>query len=72
MSELPSTLIVSKVFGAPATGQAWLEQDAGDHQHVRCTKCGLREFAPGMAPGLVRLRAHAVQECGFPDESVEL
>ncbi len=71
MAGEPITQIVSKVFGTPAQGQAWLEQDAGGHQHVRCTKCGLREFSPGMAPGLFRLRAHAVQECGLPDESHE-
>jgi hypothetical protein len=71
MNEFPSAQIVSKVFGTPTTGQAWLEQDAGVHQHVRCTKCGLYELAPGMAPGLLRLRQHAVVECGLPEESTE-
>lgn len=59
MPELPNTQIVSLVRGTPATGQAWLEQDAAGHQFVRCTVCGLYEFAPGMAPGLVRLTQHA-------------
>lgn len=67
MSDLPSAQIVSRVFGVPATGQAWLEQDAGGHQHVRCTRCGLYEFAPGMAPGLVRLRDHAILGCGLAE-----
>lgn len=57
--DMPNAQIVSKVRGTPATGQAWLEQDAGGHQFVRCTVCGLNEFAPGMAPGLARMSGHA-------------
>lgn len=59
MTDLPNTQIVSKVRGTPATGQAWLEQDAAGHLSVRCTVCGLNEFSPGMAPGLLRLTRHA-------------
>jgi len=71
MSDQPLPMIVSKVLGKPATGQVWLEQDAGGHQHLRCTKCGTYEFMSGMAPGLMALRPHA-DKCGIEGEWVEV
>jgi hypothetical protein len=71
VKDFPAAQIVSKVLGTVETGQAWLEWADGA-QWVRCTKCGLYEMTLAMAPGLKRLREHAVGECGMAEESADV
>ena len=51
--------IVSNVLDTAGGHSAWLQQDAAGHLSVRCTGCGLDEYAAGMAPGLGALVNHA-------------
>lgn len=54
--------IVSKVLENQAGRQAWVEMDAAGNLTVRCTGCGLDEFAFAMAPAIGRLVGH-VADC---------
>ncbi len=53
--------IVSQVLTTAAGSEVWLEMDAVQHLTVRCSGCGLDEYAAGMAPGLFRVGAHAAE-----------
>lgn len=61
---MPTSQIVSRVWGSPQSGQAWLEEDGDGGLSVRCTRCNLHEPADDEARGLLRLGPHALG-CGL-------